>query len=74
MQGLFLPGIVIGLYVFATGDDSILEINSFIISLIVIPFGVSTACGFREMLRKNWEKNPMDDQMLLDAEVIDEDS
>lgn len=69
--GTFIAGIAIGLYTVSTGDESILEMNSIVLSLIAIPFGLLAAWGFREILKRSWEKNPLEDQMILDSDIAD---
>lgn len=64
--GTFVGGLIIGIGLVIMGGTSIEEINRFVLSFMVLPFGVGLCYGLYYILKSYWEKNKPLDTDLID--------
>lgn len=67
--GTLIFGFLLGIIIAATGNiDFLTDTNTFLISLMAIPFGIGSCVALYYGLRSYWKKNPIVSQTdLLDS-------
>lgn len=65
--GALLFGVMAGIVIELSTNTSVDDMNSFVLGLIGLPFGVGTTALLYHLLKKNWEKNRQ-----IDLEMIEQ--
>ncbi len=55
--GALLFGVILGVVLEFGTNTSVDEMNSFVLSLIALPFGIVTTALIYHLFKKNWEKS-----------------
>ena len=55
--GVFFFGVILGFILELSSNNSVDDMNSFVLGLIALPFGAGTTALLYHLLKKNWEKN-----------------
>jgi len=55
--GVFFFGVILGFILELSSNNSVNDMNSFVLGLIALPFGAGTTALLYHLLKKNWEKN-----------------
>ena len=64
--GTLVVGFIIGILSVVFEFDSILDMPDIALNLIVLPFGLLAAWGFRKILEHNWKNKVIVNDQLLD--------
>ncbi|MCA0237023.1 MAG: hypothetical protein LCH81_11625 [Bacteroidetes bacterium] len=64
--GTFIFGVLLYIGVDAMGGNAEEELNSTAVSVIAVPFGLLSCYALYMILKKNWEKNSVEDSEVLD--------
>ncbi|MDX2249951.1 MAG: hypothetical protein SF052_24415 [Bacteroidia bacterium] len=64
--GTFLGGIILSIILEISGTNSLDDINSMLVSLIALPFGLLSCIGLYFILKRNWEKNREATESIID--------
>lgn len=68
----FIFGLLIAFYAILSGNDSILQTNDILLSLMALPFGLLAIWGLYSLLKNNWKKSPSSNDIgILDNDQLD---
>jgi high-affinity Fe2+/Pb2+ permease len=67
--GTFIFGLLIGILMAVSGNNSFFEMNDIVLSLIALPFGLLSTWALHATLKKSWRKQKI---IAKDTTILDD--